>query len=147
MGCNDPPNKHDQPAPTCTNVTRQGLQVRGAALYNIQCIGIEICRILHCDMDIFITEIWHLHTLNINSSFLQIPIRGPEAVKACPGWHKGIPNLKSSAVLSVDGVLYVEESYTLSTPFLHRYCRTCTYVHSLYMHTHHIHTSNHLYTP
>ena len=27
-------------------------------------------------------------------------------MKACPGWHKGIPNLKSSAVLSVDGVLY-----------------------------------------
>ena len=52
MGCNDPPNKHDQPAPTCTNVTRQGLQVRGAALYNIQCIGIEICTV-HGDMDIF----------------------------------------------------------------------------------------------
>ena len=27
-------------------------------------------------------------------------------MKACPGWHEGIPNLKSSAVLSVDGVLY-----------------------------------------
>ena len=47
-----------------------------------------------------------IFTLNTHSSFLQIPIRGPEAVKACPGWHAGIPNLKSSAVLSVDGVLY-----------------------------------------
>ena len=35
-----------------------------------------------------------------------IPIQGPAVAKACPEWHSGIPNLKSSGVLSVDGVLY-----------------------------------------
>ena len=33
---------------------------------------------------------------------------------------------------------------TLYTPFIHRYCRICTYVHPLYMYIHHIHT---IYTP
>jgi len=35
-----------------------------------------------------------------------IPINGPEAKKACPVWHSNIANLKSSGVLSIDGVLY-----------------------------------------
>lgn len=30
----------------------------------------------------------------------------PDASAACPNWRAGIPNLKSSGVLSVDGVLY-----------------------------------------
>eukprot|EP00729_Bicosta_minor_P011341 gene11341-33642_t len=35
-----------------------------------------------------------------------VPVNGPAASKACPEWRTGIPNLKSSGVLSVDGVLY-----------------------------------------
>ena len=35
-----------------------------------------------------------------------VPVVGPAADKACPEWRAGIPNLKSSGVLSVDGVLY-----------------------------------------
>ena len=41
-------------------------------------------------------------------------------------------------------IQYVEESdvsiilYTLHTPFIHLYCRICTYVHPLYMYIHHI---------
>ena len=29
-----------------------------------------------------------------------VPVKGPAASKACPAWHSGIPNLKSSGVLS-----------------------------------------------
>jgi len=35
-----------------------------------------------------------------------VPVQGPDATKACPAWNHGIPNLKSSGVLSLDGVLY-----------------------------------------
>ena len=35
-----------------------------------------------------------------------VPVKSAAAIKACPEWHDGIPNLKSSAVLSVGGVLY-----------------------------------------
>ena len=43
--------------------------------------------------------------------------------------------------------------YTLFTPFIHLHCHTYTYVHPLYMYTHHIYSSspntplNTLYTP
>ena len=35
-----------------------------------------------------------------------VPVKNAEALKACPEWRSGIPNLKSSGVISVDGVLY-----------------------------------------
>lgn len=35
-----------------------------------------------------------------------IPVNNPAARKACPAWRSDTPNLKSSGVLSVDGVLY-----------------------------------------
>jgi len=35
-----------------------------------------------------------------------IPINGPEAKKVCPTWHSNIANLKSSGVLSINGILY-----------------------------------------
>jgi hypothetical protein len=34
------------------------------------------------------------------------PVVGPDVSKACPPWSTGVPNVKSSGVLSVDGVLY-----------------------------------------
>eukprot|EP01062_Namystynia_karyoxenos_P060317 TRINITY_DN51879_c0_g1_i1.p1 TRINITY_DN51879_c0_g1~~TRINITY_DN51879_c0_g1_i1.p1 ORF type:complete len:546 (+),score=157.27 TRINITY_DN51879_c0_g1_i1:87-1640(+) len=43
---------------------------------------------------------------NISLQGADIPVRGPAAVAACPEWHSGIPNLKSSGVISIDGVLY-----------------------------------------
>jgi len=61
MGCNHPATHHDQPAPSCANISQQGTSV---------------------------------------------PVQGPAVSKACPAWRDGIPNLKSSGVLSVDGVLY-----------------------------------------
>ena len=35
-----------------------------------------------------------------------IPIKGASVSKICPNWHADIPNLKSSGVISIDGVLY-----------------------------------------
>ena len=35
-----------------------------------------------------------------------VPVTGPAASKACVEWREGIPNLKSSGVISVDGMLY-----------------------------------------
>ena len=63
MGCDAPPTHHDQPSPTCKNVSLRGDP---------------------------------------------IPIKAPTALKACSPWegHKTIPNLKSSGVLALDGVLY-----------------------------------------
>ena len=43
---------------------------------------------------------------NIHEMGVHVPVQGPDASKACPAWHSGIPNLKSSGVLSLDGVLY-----------------------------------------
>ena len=43
---------------------------------------------------------------NISLQGADVPVKNAEALKACPAWRKGIPNLKSSGVLSVDGVLY-----------------------------------------
>jgi len=61
LGCTYPPNKHNQPTPTCKNINEQGKHV---------------------------------------------PVTSKSALAACPSWHDGIPNLKSSGVISVDGVLY-----------------------------------------
>ena len=38
--------------------------------------------------------------------FQPVPVNGPDAKAACPSWNRGIPNLKSSGVLSLDGTLY-----------------------------------------
>lgn len=60
MGCDHPPTHHDQPAPTCKNITQKGASI----------------------------------------------VVGKNFTGVCPEWHSGIPNLKSSAVISLDGVLY-----------------------------------------
>ena len=61
LGCSNPPTHHNQPSPTCKNITEQGPAVA---------------------------------------------VKSAASIKACPGWHDGIPNIKSSAVLSVGGTLY-----------------------------------------
>ena len=43
---------------------------------------------------------------NITEQGLSVPVQGPDVSKACPAWHGGVPNVKSSGVLSIDGVLY-----------------------------------------
>lgn len=43
---------------------------------------------------------------NIQMQGPPVPVNNSLAQQACPAWHDGIPNLKSSGVLSVDGVLY-----------------------------------------
>lgn len=43
---------------------------------------------------------------NITMQGDSIPVKGPAFEKVCPQWRADTPNLKSSAVLSVDGVLY-----------------------------------------
>ena len=54
----------------------------------------------------------HTHTqpsptcVNITMQGDPVPVKGPVASKACIPWRDGIPNLKSSGVISVDGVLY-----------------------------------------
>jgi len=43
---------------------------------------------------------------NITQQGGSIPVKGPQVSHTCPEWREGVPNLKSSAVLSIDGVLY-----------------------------------------
>lgn len=43
---------------------------------------------------------------NITMQGVPVPVQNAAAAAACPKWHSGVPNLKSSGVLSVDGVLY-----------------------------------------
>ena len=43
---------------------------------------------------------------NIHEQGPAVPVNNSAASAACPAWHGGVPNLKSSGVLSVDGTLY-----------------------------------------
>jgi hypothetical protein len=43
---------------------------------------------------------------NVTEQGSPIPVQGPAVSEACPVWRPGVPNLKSSGVLSVGGVIY-----------------------------------------
>jgi hypothetical protein len=94
MGCTYPPTHGNQPSPACRNISEVGVPVPvTGARAPVSVWGWCACvpgRVLGRDLTAWLARMG----------------AGPDATKACPAWRSGIPNLKSSGVLSLDGVLY-----------------------------------------